>query len=79
MFFSPIIDAWGVAQMAANVGLPAKTVREWHRRDSIPAEWFAPVVRAAASANRTEVTLEALAAVAERRRLAGEARKRQAA
>jgi hypothetical protein len=73
-FFTPLIDRWaGLPEFAGDVGCPVKTAREWRRNDSIPAQWFAAVVRAAISRGFREITADHLAVVAERRRLHREA------
>lgn len=70
MFFSPLIERWGVAEMAADLGLPTKNVRRWVDLDSIPADWFAAIARSARSRGDREITEKHLAALAEQRRLA---------
>lgn len=70
MFFAPIIERWGIAEMATALGLPTKNVRRWVDLDSIPADWFAAIERAAIKADKPEVTVSHLAEVAEQRRLA---------
>lgn len=70
MFFAPIIERFGIAELAAAVGLPTKNVRRWVDLDSIPAEWFAAVVSAAKARGFRDITADHLARVAERRRLA---------
>lgn len=74
MFFSPLIEGWGVAVLAADLDLPVKNVRRWIDNDSIPAEWFAPVARAARRRGVKGVTEKSLAAIAEQRRMAREGR-----
>lgn len=69
MFFAPMINDWGIAAMAADLGLPTKNVRRWVDLDSIPADWFAPIARVAAAAGREGITEAHLSALAERRRL----------
>lgn len=51
------------------MGLPTKNVRRWVDSDSIPAEWFAAVVRAAEQRGFADVTPEKLLMLAEERRL----------
>ena len=71
MFFTPIIDRFdGPAALAALLELPTKNVRRWVDFDSIPAEWFAAVERAAKARGFKEITVRHLAALAEERRLA---------
>lgn len=78
MFFKPIIKTWrgadpstddGLVQLAADLGLPTKNVRRWADLDSIPADWFSAIARAAAAAGFEGVTEASLSAVAERRRM----------
>lgn len=72
MFFRPIIDLWGVERLAEALTLPRKNVRRWIDHDSIPAEWFAAVARAAALENDPsirQISVEFLASRAEERRL----------
>lgn len=64
-----IIQKWGVAELAKDLGLPAKNVRRWLDFDSIPAEWFAAVARAAVCRGYHQITVDALAQGAEARRL----------
>lgn len=66
MWFIPIIELWN-GNLAGDLGLPGKNVKRWVDFDSIPAEWFAPVARAAAARGFTQVTVELLAARAEAR------------
>lgn len=70
MFFSPIIEAWGIAEMASDLGLPTKNVRRWVDLDSIPADWFAAIARKARARGFPQITEKHLAAVAEQRRIA---------
>jgi len=70
MFFAPIIERFGIPDLATAVGLPTKNVRRWVDLDSIPAEWFAAVARAAKRRGFRDITVDHLARVAERRRLA---------
>jgi len=69
MWFIPIIELWK-GELASDLGLPGKNVKRWVDFDSIPAEWFAPVARAAANRGFTHVTVELLAARAEARAVA---------
>lgn len=64
-----IISRWTISELAKDLGIPAKNVRRWVDFDSIPAEWFAAIARAAEKRGFHEITLEALAEIAERRRL----------
>lgn len=65
--------------MAADLGLPVKNVRSWNHSDSIPAEWFAALARAAPGRGMPEITAEHLADLAERRRKSREAAPAQGA
>lgn len=70
MFFKPIIELWsGPAALAEDLEVPAKNVRRWIDSDSIPADWFAAVVRAAQRREFQGVTVDRLAEIAEARRL----------
>lgn len=45
--FRDIIDLWPSPDaLAGDVGAKAETVRKWRQRDSIPAEWWLPVIEA---------------------------------
>jgi hypothetical protein len=69
--FAPIIRRWPkVVDFAAEVGAPERSVREWLRNDSIPATWFAAVVRASIARGYCDVTADRLSDLAERKRLA---------
>ena len=69
-FFVPVIRRWSkVVDFAADVGAPERSVREWLRNDSIPATWFAAVVRAAIARGFIDITADRLAELAERKRL----------
>lgn len=69
--FKAVISRWGtVATLAADLGIPEPTAYSWHQRDTIPLEWCAAVVRAAASRGFDDITPELLQALGERRRLA---------
>lgn len=65
-----IIARWTVTELAKDLGIPAKNVRRWVDFDSIPADWFAAIARAAELRGFHDITVEALADVAEARRLA---------
>lgn len=69
MFFKPLIERWGVAALATDLGLPAKNIRRWIDSDSIPAEWFAAIGRRASERGLSDITVEKLADLAERRRV----------
>lgn len=69
--FRDVIARWPtVAAFAREVGALERTAMSWWQRDSIPAEWFAAVVRAAVIAGFLDVTADRLMAIAELRRLA---------
>lgn len=65
-----IINRWGVSDLAKDLGIPSKNVRRWVDFDSIPAEWFAAMARAAELRGHADITVERLAEIAEARRLA---------
>lgn len=69
MTYVDLIKAWGLKQMAADLGLPVKNVRRWEDFDSIPADWFVAVAAAAAKTGRHDITVEKLAQMAEAKRL----------
>lgn len=69
MHFEPIIARWGISELASDLSLPAKNVRRWVDQDSIPAEWFVAVARAAETRGFKDISVERLARVAEERRL----------
>lgn len=87
MWFTPIILRWrdglkekddGVLSLAADLALPAKNVRRWKDIDSVPADWFAEVARAAARRGFDDITVERLALIAEERRLSKSAQVHEA-
>jgi len=68
--FRDIISLWPtVTAMASDVGVGERTGFSWWQRDSIPSDRFASVVRAAARRGYIGVTADALAIIAERRRI----------
>jgi hypothetical protein len=70
--FRDIIDLWPSPDaLAGEVGSKAETVRKWRQRDSIPAEWWLPVIEAG-KARGHALTADTLAALAGRSK-AGEA------
>lgn len=85
MWFRPLISRWNdaepgqddtsIARLGADLDLKSKNVRQWWERDSIPADWFAAVARAAEARGFSEITVEALANTAERRRVEAPTRK----
>lgn len=69
--FSELIDRFGGAtKMAAAIGEPANTIRQWACRDSIPARCWTKVAEAAREHRLTGVTLQALSELASRKRAA---------
>jgi hypothetical protein len=70
MFFQPLIDEWGLAEMAGALCLPVKNIRSWRQMDSIPGDWFVAVAQAARKCGRSHITEKHLAALAAQRRLA---------
>lgn len=69
--FRDVIGLWPtVPAFAIDVGVGERTAFSWWQRDSIPADWFAEVVRAAGRRGHIAVTAEAMAIAAEKRRLA---------
>lgn len=72
--FRPIIKRWPTAvELASDLGASEMNVRQWLRSDSIPAPWFASVVRAAHRRGFQDITADSLSALAERRRMARDA------
>ena len=79
-FFRPLIARWDeVTAFANEVGCARTLASEWKRQDSIPAAWFSSVVRAALKRGFTDISADFLAHLAEQRRLAKEAERRQTA
>lgn len=75
MTFHDIIKSWGsLGSLAADLDLPVKNVRRWEDTGSIPADWYLAVVKAAKRRGFNHVTLPALCAAAQERRLARSAR-----
>jgi hypothetical protein len=65
--FRDVIDCWGrVDVMATAIAAPVATVRKWRQRDSIPAEWWLSIERAAAK-DGLSITVQDLAILAEKR------------
>jgi hypothetical protein len=63
--FRDVIDCWGrVDVMATAIAAPVATVRKWRQRDSIPAEWWLSIERAAG--NRFSESVSTRACVAAR-------------
>lgn len=66
--FSEVIDALGgIAAVSEDLGAPYPTVGAWKSRDSIPGEWWQPIVRVA-DLRGIPITLEILAGIAAKRR-----------
>jgi hypothetical protein len=69
--FSDVINALGgTAKFADAVGMKANTAKMAKRRNSISPAWWPEIARAAAAAQRHDITLERLAELAARRRAA---------
>ena len=67
--FAAIVGLWPTAeQLAADLGVPGVTVRQWRNRDSIPANRWAEVANAAAARGFSGVTAELMARIAQRPR-----------
>lgn len=78
--FAPIIRRWPtVPEFARDVGCTVPAAGQWMHNDSIPAAWFAAVVRAAIKRGFNDITLDLLADRAEKRRLRREGEKAQEA
>lgn len=78
MFFIPIINRFEIAILAAGLGVPTKNIRRWIDLDSVPAEWFSPLVRFSAANGHSDITHELLSSRAEARRLSAKAAKARA-
>ena len=64
--FRELIELWETREaMAADIGAKASAVSKWWQRDSIPAEWWAPVL-ATAIASRSKIKPETLVKLAAR-------------
>lgn len=74
MTFKDVIARWGRPDLARALGLPTKNIQRWWDFDSIPADWFAPVVRVAVLSGHDDISVELLAQIAEERRLTAKAR-----
>lgn len=69
MSFRPLIAKWHAkAALAADIGTSQKVVQAWWNRDSIPAQWYPAIARAAERRLIRGVSEKALAAAAARRR-----------
>lgn len=68
--FIPIIERFGkTPDFARAVGMSVGAAKQARRRDSIPAEWFSAVARAAASQGLDGIDEALLSEIAEQRRL----------
>lgn len=64
--FREIVELWpSHADMAVDVGAPVTTVRKWSQRNSIPAEWWASLLRTE-NARTNGITSELLTDLAAR-------------
>ncbi|WP_425404600.1 hypothetical protein [Hwanghaeella sp.] len=62
MTHADIIALWpSTADLSALLGVSAQVVRKWKMRDSIPCEYWSPIVADAANRGIDGVSLEALA------------------
>lgn len=69
--FAEVIDLFdGPAAFAREVGMTPGAAKQARRRDSISAEWFAAIDKAARRKGFQEVSLRTLALLAEQKRLA---------
>lgn len=68
--FRDVIALWpnaaslSVALHAEGCAVGAGTIKQWRRRDAIPAPYFAPLIRAASNARHFQVTAELLVRLA---------------
>jgi len=64
--FRQLIELWGTREaMAAEIGAKPSAVSKWWQRDSVPAEWWSPIL-ATDVAIKEEVNAEALIDLAAR-------------
>ena len=64
--FSTLIELWETREaMASDIGANASAVSKWWQRDSIPAEWWAPIL-ATEIAAKSKVKAETLIGLAAR-------------
>jgi hypothetical protein len=64
--FRALIELWPSREgMAADIGAKSSAVSKWWQRDSVPAEWWAPIL-ATDTAIRSRVRAEALIDLAAR-------------
>lgn len=62
--FRGVIDLWGSPDaLAIDLGANVEAVRKWRQRDSIPADWWLPLVKLARK-RRKKISVELLAALA---------------
>ena len=65
--FRDIIGLWPSPDaLAAELGAKAETVRKWRQRDSIPAEWWMPLIDVA-RARSVDLSAAEMATLAARR------------
>ena len=64
--FREIIKLWPTPDaLAGEIGAKPETVRKWRQRDSIPAEWWLPVIEAGNTAGK-DLSAEQFTAIASR-------------
>ena len=69
--FVPIIERFGsVPDFARAIGMTVGAAKQARRRDSIPAEWFSAVSRAAVALGLDGINEAILSEIAEQRRIA---------
>jgi hypothetical protein len=69
--FAEVIDRFdGPAAFAREVGMTAGAAKQARRRNSISAEWFGAIEKAARRRGLQEISLRTLATLAEQKRLA---------
>lgn len=72
--FADVIERFnGPAAFAREVGMTPGAAKQAKRRDSLSAEWFAATASAAQRKGLSEITLDRLAELAQRRRQAARA------
>ncbi len=65
--FRELIDLWDSREaMASDIGAKVPTVTKWSQRDSVPAEWWSPIL-ATGVAIEAGVTAETFVALAARK------------
>lgn len=65
--FKDIINAWpDLDALAADTGASKEAVKKWHRRNTIPAEYWALLIEAASLRRIEGVTAELLTDLARR-------------